>query len=393
MQHLSGIEYLKAEIACKHDKAFEKKTWDERIQAFSDIDLDSPKTFKQASDPIGLRAASVAYQDTQQGLESGYMISLDACSSGLQLLALMVSCQKSFNLCGGIHESCIDSYTTIYMAMNLHGALTRKEVKHAIMTSFYGSTSTPEATFGENVDVLYRTMEKLAPGAWDLNLGLQELWDEVRGSTYEWTMPDNFHACIETQDKILIPFKFLETEYNVPVKVDSRPDFHKGLGPNLNHSLDGMVVREMFRRCMFSPKKVAEIRKMICSGKQGKNGKSSQQVIQLWNNFLESDFLSVRILDHLFEDTMGYVEPQLILDLLDSLPKKPFEMVSVHDCFRCHANYGNDLRLQYNTILADINDSNILSFMAKQVAHSGIRTTKVGKIPRSNIIDANYTLA
>ena len=154
----------------------------------------------------------------------------------LQILSLLVSCPTSFDLCGGIDIECVDSYTTIYDSMNLHGALTRKQVKGAIMTSLYGSTSTPEAVFTSNVDLFYETMETMAPGAWDLNLGLQDLWHMISGSQYSWVLPDNFHACIETKTKVLIPFKFMDNDYAVPTKVDGRPEFHKGLGPNLIHS-------------------------------------------------------------------------------------------------------------------------------------------------------------
>lgn len=393
MQTLTGKQYLMAEIACKHDKTMEKETWDTRIAHFNSMDFADPKTFKKASDPIGLRAATVALRDAENQTPSGYMISLDACSSGLQLLSLLVSCPKSFDLCGGIQDQCVDSYTTIYAEMNLHGVLTRKQVKNAIMTSFYGSTAMPEYTFGEHIELFYDTIADMAPGAWDLNLGLQELWEEVKGSMYEWVMPDNFHACIETKDKEMVPFKFLEGEYNVPMKIDARPDFHKGLGPNMIHSVDGMVVREMFRRCMFKQTTVDRVVGALCSTNPGKNGKSSQIVTELWNNFLRTGFLSVRILDHLYTDTIGLVDPKVIDELITSLPTKPFDLVSVHDCFRCHPNYGNDLRRQYNRIMADINDSTMLEDMAKQVAHKGIKTKKVGKIDRDLILNANYMLA
>jgi hypothetical protein len=393
MQTLTGKEYLMAEIACKHDKSMEKKTWNERLAHFTSIDFTNPKTFKKASDPIGLRAALIAYDDTNLGKESGYLISLDACSSGLQILSLLVSCPKSFDLCGGVQDQCVDSYTTIYDSMNLHGSLTRKQVKAAIMTAFYGSTAMPEFTFGENIDLFYDTISVMAPGAWDLNLGLQELWDEVSGSTYQWTLPDNFHACIETKDKELVPFKFLDNEYNLPVKIDARPDFHKGLGPNTIHSVDGFVVREMFRRCMFSSFTTDRVLEAISTGGSVVSGKSSRIVTQLWDNYLQTGFLSVRILSYLYKDTIDLVDGTIILELIHSLPNKPFNLLSVHDCFRCHPNYGNDLRKQYNTIMADINDSNMLEVMAKQVAHSKIKTKKVGRISRDLIVNANYLLA
>ena len=140
------------------------------------------------------------------------MITLDASSSGLHLLSLLVSCPTSWQLCGGDTMNCIDSYTTIYAEMNLHGALTRTQVKDAIMTSLYGSVSTPEEVFKSNIDIFYETMERMAPGAWDLNISLQELWDRVHGSVYAWVLPDNFHACIETKNKEIQDFKFLDSE-------------------------------------------------------------------------------------------------------------------------------------------------------------------------------------
>lgn len=249
----------------------------------------------------------------------------------------------------------------------------------------------PELTFGDNVDMFYETMETMAPGAWDLNLSLQELWDEIPGSTYDWVMPDNFHACIETQKSELVPFKFLNEEFAVPVKVNERPDFHKGLGPNLIHSIDGMVVREMFRRCMFDKNVITRVINNLDD--TGTTGRSADKVKELWDHYKETGFLSVRILDYLYKDTMGIVDPLVIAQLIKSMPDEPFELVSVHDCFRCHPNYGNNLRLQYNTILADINDSKLLKSMASQVTGRILNTRKVGKIDRNTILQGNYLLA
>ena len=392
-RELTGKEYLMADIACKHDKAYEKLSWDQRIYHFSEIDFKDPKTFKEASNPVGLRAAYVALEHTALNKPSGYMISLDAASSGLQLLSLLVSCPVSWRLCGG-DENILDAYMEIYKHIDCSKNLTRKEVKHACMTSFYGSVATPKGYFGEDINVFYETMEKMAPGAWDLNLGIQELWDEVEGTTYDWTMPDNFYACIETHDKDVIKFKFLDKEFQVVQKVNERPRFHKGLGPNLVHSVDGMIVREMYRRCQYDLNTMQRVLGLIAEGvTDGTTGKSAAMVQSLWELYQESGFLSVRILDYLYEDTCGLVDMQIIQDLIVTMPHVPFQLVTVHDCFRCHPNYGNDLRRQYNTILADINDSNLLPFIASQVAKQPISARKVGKIPREVILNANYALS
>lgn len=393
-RELTGLEYLMADIACHHDKAFEKKGWNERLAHFSELDLTDPKTFSEASNPIGLRAAYIALEDTMKGKPSGYTISLDASSSGLQLLSLLVSCPTSWKLCGG-DENILDAYAHIYRQMDLGDSIDRKAVKQSIMTALYGSTATPKAVFSDNVDIFYDTMEMIAPGAWDLNLGIQELWDEVDGTTYDWTLPDNFYCCIETHDKEVIPFKFLDKDYQVVQKVNARPRFHKGLGPNLIHSIDGMIVREMYRRCTYNTKTIKRVSELILYDyENGTSGRSADMVQTIWNHYKESGFLSVRILDFLFEDTIGLVDKTTIAKLIQSLPDQPFELITVHDCFRCHPNYGNNLRRQYNIICADINESNLLPFIARQVANrKQITARKVGTIPRDVILNGNYLLS
>lgn len=392
-QRLTPAQFLMAEVVCKHDKTMEKATWNDRIQAFQTLDFKNPKTFSEASNPIGLRAAYLAHREAESGLPTGYMISLDASSSGLQLLSLLVSCIDSWMLCGGDLDRCVDAYIEIYNTMGLT-KLTRKQVKQAIMTAFYGSTRTPERTFGKNIDLFYDTVSDMAPGAWQLNLDLQEVWHRLRGSVYSWTLPDNFHACIETKKPEYQGFTMLGVDLQITKYVDGRPDFHKGLGPNLIHSVDGFIVREMARRCMYDAGTILRILELIKAQKtHGTGGKSGPMIQTLWDHFKRTGFLSARIFDYLYEDTMGYVDAGHILDLIASLPMKPFQIVTNHDCFRCHPNYGNDLRLQYNHILADINDSKMLQAMVSDVLDRPTKIRKYGTIDRNLILNANYALS
>lgn len=61
--------------------------------------------------------------------------------------------------------------------------------------------------------------------------------------------------------------------------------------------------------------------------------------------------------------------------------------------FRCHPNYGNDMRLQYNHILADINDSKMLQAMISDVLDRPIKIKKFGQIDRNLILNSNYALS
>jgi hypothetical protein len=58
----------------------------------------------------------------------------------------------------------------------------------------------------------------------------------------------------------------------------------------------------------------------------------------LWGHYLESGNLSARILDYLDSDTLQMVDPAPIRELIDSLPAKPFNIITIHDCFRCLPN-------------------------------------------------------
>lgn len=392
-QRLKPLEYLQAEVVCKQNKAMEKATWDDRIAEFKSLNFNDPKTFSSASNPIGLRAAHLALNQATSNLPFGYMISLDASASGLQLLSLLVSCNKSWMLCGGTLDRCVDAYIEIYNAMGLF-KLTRKQVKAAVMTAFYGSTRTPETTFGKDVDLFYDTVSDMAPGAWQLNLDLQEVWHRLRGSTYSWVLPDNFHACIETKKPEYQGFEMFGQKMQITKYVDGRPDFHKGLGPNVIHSVDGFIVREIIRRCMYNPARILEILELIKAGRRaGTTGRSGLMVKVLWDLYKKTGFLSMRILDYLYEDTMGLVDTNAIVELINSLPMKPFQVVTNHDCFRCHPNYGNDMRLQYNRILADLNDSKLLQSMVSDILGRPTKIRKFGTIDRNLILNSNYALS
>jgi len=390
---LTALQYLKCEVACKHDKTMEKATWAERLAHTDSLDFSNPKIFKDASNPIGLTASYQALQNALNNIPIGYQISLDACSSVLQILALLVSCKKSFSLCGGNPNECIDAYTHIYQTMGVGESIGRKAVKNACMTALYGSSSIPNKTFEAHIGLFYDTMASELPGAWDLNLGLQELWHMFNRSDYEWVLPDNFHAYIETNTTEKSSFDFIGTKYVFNTKVPGRPEFYKGLAPNLIHSIDGFIVREMMRRCTYDPKVIQRINDLILIKVNGTNGKSSKMVQTLWSHYKQTGFLSTRILDYLYYDTMGLVDTDIIYHLLKSLPSKPFPMVTVHDCFRVHPNNGNDLRTQYQIIMADLNDSNLLESLASQVVGHKIKIKKVGTLDRQTILNSNYALA
>ncbi|MCW6831719.1 hypothetical protein [Salmonella enterica] len=61
--------------------------------------------------------------------------------------------------------------------------------------------------------------------------------------------------------------------------------------------------------------------------------------------------------------------------------------------FRCHPNYGNDLRRQYNQILSDIAKSNLLSFILSQVLGQEFTAGKLDNDMWKDVLHAEYALS
>ena len=116
-------------------------------------------------------------------------------------------------------------------------------------------------------------------------------------------------------------------------------------------------------------------------------------VMRLADLHRESGFLSARVLEYVDPANMGHIEPGALLSLVQSLPAKPFQVLSVHDCFRVLPNYGNDLRRQYNRLLAEVAQSDLLSFLVSQIVKRRITVSKLDPDMFGDILEANYSLS
>lgn len=398
MQKFTGTQYLKIDIASNY--GLDKENWEERLRWFDTNESQLEKMVNTAENPALYYAGVKAYRDTQQGIPTGYMISLDATSSGLQILAVLACDRLAGSLCNviptGRRE---DAYKNIYKEMlkeaEGNSSITREMTKRAIMTALYGSKAVPEEVFGDGdlLATFYRTMERMTPGAWELNSVFMQLWNS-RGLSHDWILPDNF----DVRNKVLAPVTevvYIDTEpFEIFYKENKPMDEGRSIGANITHSIDGMMVREIVRRCNYDPEMIKKLRKALVQGNGTRQHKhNDKQVITLWNHYLETGYLSARILQHLREENIGLVDKGVIEALLNSLPAKPFDVVAVHDCFRCHPNYGNDLRQQYNNQLYEIAKSDILSSIVTQLIGVRVQANKLNPSMAYDILNADYALS
>lgn len=414
MQKFTGSQYLKIDIASNF--GLDKKTWNERISWFDNNHHRLMELMPKADNPALFFAGIQAWEAFKQGKPSGYPISLDATSSGMQILACLTGDRKAAELCnvvkyvadhGGLDFSPEaeaerrDGYTVIYNYMvdqiGENAKIERDDVKQAIMTSLYGSQAVPKEVFGEGIllQVFYNTMKALAPAAWELNEAFIDMWDS-EALINSWVLPDNFHVHVKVMARIEETVHFMNQPFETFKNVNQATEKGRSLGANVTHSIDGMIVREIGRRCNYDPERIDQVWRVIESDEPVYlDGYEHESMVKtLWNHYKESGYLSARILDHLDSVTMELVDRDRIIDLLGSLPDVPFQVLMIHDAFRCLPNYGNDLREQYTIQLAAIAKSNMLQYLIRQILkRPDIQIGKLDEDMWKDVMDNEYSLS
>lgn len=415
MSEFTGMQYLLMDIASNY--AFDKEDWDVRLNWALEHEENLLKEVRrmrenpsytsqylvEADEPALMFAGMQALEAARQGKPTGYMISLDATASGMQLLSIMSGCTESARVCNVIPSSDTkdhreDAYTAIYewMCQKVTNAfdVTRAAAKDSVMTALYGSRAVPKKHFGtgEMLEAFYSTLEERIPGAWNLNLALEELWQPY-ALDHSWVLPDNFHVIIKEMNPVPTQVMFLDQPMMVEITQNVGTKKGRSLCPNINHGLDAMVVREMQGRCNFDSDHIQGLRVALMSGKYGtRTTEQSDELVQeIWAHYEACGFLSTRILNLLCKENLGLVDADVIAQMIFTLPSKPFEIVTIHDCFRCLPNYGNDMRRQYNQILSDLAKSDILSYLATQITGSYVPVIKGADLSQM-ILSSSYAI-
>jgi hypothetical protein len=408
MQQFTGKQYLQIDIANAFGK--DKWTWDERLDWFKVYWPTMQGNFvaacKEADEPAQALAGLMAYQAVLDGKPTGYLCGMDATSSGLQLLTLLSGCEQSARTCNlidtGRRE---DAYTLAYEGVNrllgTSGKIPRKDIKQAVMTHLYSSTAVPKRVFGEDTPELkafYQVIEELFPGADQLNRDLMKLWNP-EAMAHTWTLPDGFDVVIKSMITVEHPVTFLGTTH-VVVKKEQAPQLESRCLPaNIVHSIDGMVVREMNRRCNYTAETINAFQELFYNRVKGGQSTCRTKDIQLLRLLELAEihgFTSAVIFEYVDESNYGLVSPGMrskLINLVDSMPATSFPLVCIHDCFKFHANYGDDVRRQYRQILSELAGSEILPAIASEITGRTITATKGLLTLPEKIREAEYALS
>ena len=430
----TALEYLKIDIASNYGEwngtDLEKLNFEDRIKWFDTREKEGQlvELIETADEPALYFAGLQAYRDTLDGKPTGYPISLDACSSGLQILAILANCESSARRCGMVNTGRReDAYTSLFHDMKkqaggkikggpsmlqqktpngyqtVYHNIDRSALKRAIMTSLYGSIAEPRRLFGDGspaLNLFYKIMEEEIPGAWALNLALKGLW-QPWATEHEWSLPDGFEVSMAVEDVQINAVQLFGDNIEVFTKQAKGTAKGLSLSPNIVHSIDGMIVREMVRRCYHNTQRINEVeaachvaikRRARRKSTSGHGRKQDKELRLIWERYLATGFLSARVLDLVDEKNISMISAHAVLELIHTLPVKPFPILCIHDCFRCHPNYANDMRRQYNQILSELAKSNILGDIATQITGRRQTLKKLGDIS-GDILNANYALS
>lgn len=255
-QKLNGIPAIK--IMAANHFGHDKLTFDERISWFDMheslmIQGEDITVLPGAEKPILMAKALAAYVDAKAGVPTGYLCELDATASGIQIMAALSGCiatAMEVNMLKPNQRR--DLYTTVaeQMSIIIKKPVDRKKVKKPVMTHYYNSVETPKAYMNQDeLNAFYQVLDSNFEGAEEVMQMINECWNP-NALFHQWTLPDGHVARCKTMtykhglghiDKYDIDLDYVYW-------VNEGNHNYRSLAPNVIHSIDGYVAREMVRR-------------------------------------------------------------------------------------------------------------------------------------------------
>jgi len=315
-----------------------------------------------------------------------------------------------------------DIYTTIgeeiRATFNL-GDIPRKVIKKALMAWGYGGYSHLAQLCNVKQDTLNAVMADIAKdlgfmGIFTMRQACLDAWDE-NALEHSWELPDGYqiHQVI-TQDtfardimsgEYIYPAKRVEITLNGKQrgidcrwsKIGTRSQKESGtrsIGANLIHSLDAYLMRELVRRCKqdftIKPEEFSKVIEYSFDIKV--KDPKAEDLYHMWE---ETNIVSLNILNHLsYEDYLPRPYWEAILAVINDLPKEGFDIRPIHDEFACLPRYANDMRYQFNHLIAELYLSTILQYFSKQFSMLQIEPIDEAKPEMvKQILEADYLLS
>ncbi|NOQ31154.1 MAG: hypothetical protein GQ570_08540 [Helicobacteraceae bacterium] len=260
-----GLYWLKVNIASEY--GHDKLSFDEQVSWVNSQSIEELTRLEQSADNVfGYFCALNAYKDHLANQEVHYIMPVDSSNQALQLYGILAGCKKTASLGSiGTGLTRIDAYQLLADEMNKQFStqlFTRKNCKKPLMTTLYGSTKGGESLhelLGDKLDksvkefddAFTNSMLIIAPEAMNVMARLQELNDKSVG-TYNWTLPDGAKVKYDVKSRLDMNIQKKSRSgktfsCNLTSEVYAPSEFNKGMAPNIIHSVDGYLLRQIVR--------------------------------------------------------------------------------------------------------------------------------------------------
>jgi len=324
VQDANWLKIAAADAAGKDKLIYSKRIeWFDRH--YPSFDTEVERIEKEES-PVLFRKFVRAYTQWLKDptKESPVPMPKDATSSGFQVSAAMVCCRETAIRCNLIDTGdCVDAYALCIEEMNkelpdTEKVTNRSNFKKAMVAHLYNSKKEPRMRLSKTQLVcFYKVVSKLFPGAEQIREAVNTYWDP-KALYHQWTLPDG--AVVKVPVRVYVDYTIsLDNLDDQIVKYRCRQNLpskrYTSLAPNIIHSVDAYIAREMVRRAEFDLVHIHD-----CFWALPDN---MPAVCQLYREILaeiaQSDLLS-DILSELAgtRKTVGKGDPDLYLDILAS---------------------------------------------------------------------------
>jgi len=186
-------------------------------------------------------------------IPTGFIMGLDATASGLQIMAALSGCHKTASAVNLINTGKReDVYTVVAEKMNellpASEAVCRKIVKKPIITKYYNKAR-PDGLTAAQEEAFTEVLSDAFSGAKDVMEIINDCWDQ-HALFHQWTLPDGHvaHVLVEEKDTKRLEIDELGVTVSYVFNNNKPSKRSTSLCPNVIHSIDGYIVREMVRR-------------------------------------------------------------------------------------------------------------------------------------------------
>ena len=416
MLKYSGFQYMLIDLA--NHFGLDKEVFSKRLEwANEHLAVLESLSNKAENQPLYMKAV-LAIRKAQKGLPTGHLVGMDSCCSGIQIMSTITGCISGATATGLVDPTVrSDAYALTTKTMNellhQHGLsvnVSRQHAKEALMTSFYGSKAKPVEIFGENtpqLNAFYEAAVKVAPGAWELLQDLLGSW-QPNALAHQWKLPDGYDAKVKVMVKESSRVEVDELDhatftYEYYVNMPKKKDVSNVA--NVIHSIDAYVLRSMHRRCNYDRaatfiayEALREEWVLRTAGHTVQMQQGTGKLAYYIDQYYRSGMVDAVILPFINSSTeTQYLSDEHIESLIyvaeSMLVSEPFELITIHDEFKCHPNHMNQLRQHYINIFADLADSGILSDILSQIYGEEVSFIREGNNLSDLIRNSEYALS